>query len=102
MAFPDEIVTFPTMMDITESDGELVAQYQIAMQNQDMETASEILASIPDYTKKIITASYLNSIGQTVQNVETYFLERYSPAYVVSATQPIIQSVGDFWFELTE
>ena len=31
--------------------------------------------------------------------LETYYLQRWSPAYVVSDTQPIDQAVGDFWFD---
>ena len=100
MAFPDTIVTFPTMQDITASDGVLVAQYQQAMENQDTALALEILSRISNYTRKIITASYLNSIGTTVKALELYYLDKYSPAVVVSTTQPL-QSKKDMWFEIT-
>ena len=33
--------------------------------------------------------------------VEKYFQARYSPAYVVSNTQPSAQENGDFWFQVT-
>lgn len=101
MAFPDEIITFPTMQDITESDCELIAQYQTAIQNQDLETAGSILEQIENYSLKIISANYLNSLSTTVYNVENYYLNRYSPAYIVSSTQPISQEDTDFWFEIT-
>lgn len=101
MAFPDEIITFPTMLDITESDCELIAQYQTAIQNQDLETAGSILEQIENYSLKIISANYLNSLSTTVYNIENYYLKRYSPAYIVSSTQPISQEDTDFWFEIT-
>ena len=97
MAFPDEIVTFPQMKDITASDGEKIRQYQIAMQSGDTATASAILATIPEYTKKILTAAYMNSIVSTVNAMEIYL----RPVYVVSATQPANQQKGDFWFQIT-
>lgn len=38
----------------------------------------------------------------TIEAVETYFLERYTPGYVVSESQPVGQSNGDFWFHITK
>lgn len=101
MAFPDTIVNFPTMQNITASDGALIAQYQQAMLNQDTTLALEILSRISNYTRKIITASYLNSIGTTVKALELYYLEKYSPAIVVSSTQPVHQGETDLWFQIT-
>ena len=101
MAFPDTIVTFPTMQNITASDGDLIKQYQQAVEAKDMATAATILAQITNYDKKIITANYLNSISTTLHAVEQFYAERYNPAIVVSATQPIAQEATDFWFEIT-
>ena len=101
MAFPENVVTFPVMKDIDTEDGALVAQFQTAIENQDMETALSILRSIPDYQKKIISATYLNSLGSTVQDLEWFYLQKFSPAYVVSRVQPLTQEKGDFWFEIT-
>lgn len=101
MAFPSTIVSFPTMEDITVADSELVAQYQEAMLNKDTETALEILSQINDYEKKMITASYLNSIGTTVKALELYYLEKYSPAIIVSSIQPAHQDKTDMWFQIT-
>ena len=33
--------------------------------------------------------------------LETFYLDRYSPAYVVSASQPSTQGKYDFWFQIT-
>ena len=101
MAFPQEIVTFPTMMDMSVTDGEIIKQYQQAIENQDSALAASLLVSIPNYQQKIISANYLNSLSQTMVDVQTYYGQRYSPAYVVSATQPVNQEATDFWFEVT-
>ena len=99
--FPQSIQTFPKMTDLTASDGELVKQYQAAMQAGNLTQAKAILKQIPNNQNKIITADYLNTINDTLVAVEQYFQARYSPAYVVSNTQPINQETGDFWFEIT-
>ena len=99
--FPGAIQTFPQMIDLTASDGTLAQQYQTAMQAGNLTLAKQILAQIPNNQNKIITADYLNTINDTVVAVEKYFQTRYSPAYVVSGTQPSAQENGDFWFQVT-
>ena len=99
--FPGAIQTFPQMIDLTASDGALAQQYQAAMQAGNLALAKQILAQIPSNQSKIITADYLNTINDTVVAVEKYFQVRYSPAYVVSNTQPSAQESGDFWFQVT-
>ena len=99
--FPSEIQTFPQMIDLVASDGPLAQQYQIAMQAGNLALAKRILAQIPNNQNKIITADYLNTINDTVLAVEQYFQARYSPAYIVSDTQPQSQEKSDFWFEVT-
>ena len=89
------------MIDLAASDGTLAQQYQIAMQAGNLALAKQILAQIPNNQNKIITAGYLNTINDTVVAVEKYFQARYSPAYVVSNTQPSVQESGDFWFQVT-
>ena len=99
--FPGAIQTFPQMIDLTASDGTLAQQYQIAMQAGNLTLAKQILAQIPNNQNKIITADYLNTINDTVVAIETYFKGRYSPAYIVSESQPAYQEDTDFWFEVT-
>ena len=89
------------MIDLIASDGTLVQQYQTAMQAGNLTLAKQILAQIPNSQSKIITADDLNTINDTVVAVEKYFQARYSPAYVVSNTQPFAQESGDFWFQVT-
>ena len=100
-SFPNSTQTFPQMIDLAASDGTLVQQYQTAMQAGNLTLAQQILAQIPNNQSKIITADYLNTINDTVVAVEKYFQARYSPAYVVSNTQPSAQENGDFWFQVT-
>ena len=99
--FPQQVQTFNQMQDISASDGALIAQYQIAMQAGNLALAKQILAQIPNNQNKIITADYLNTINDTVLAVEQYFQARYSPAHIVSDTQPQSQEKNDFWFEIT-
>ena len=100
-SFPNALQTFPQMIDLLASDGSLAQQYQTAMQTGNLTLAKQILAQIPNNQSKIITADYLNTINDTVVAVEKYFQARYSPAYVVSNTQPSAQESGDFWFQVT-
>ena len=100
-SFPNAIQNFPQMIDLIASDGTLVQQYQIAMQAGNLTLAKQILDQIPNSQSKIITADYLNTINDTVVAVEQYFQARYSPAYIVSESQPAYQEATDFWFEVT-
>lgn len=99
-SYPNSVQTFPQMIDLAASDGALAQQYQIAMQAGNLALAKQILTQIPNNQNKIITADYLNTINDTVLAVEEYFQARYSPAYVVSETQPASQESGDFWFQV--
>ena len=99
--YPGAIQTFPQMIDLAALDGPLVQQYQTAMQAGNLALAKQILDQIPNSQSKIITADYLTTINDTLVAVEKYFQTRYSPAYVVSNTQPSAQENGDFWFQVT-
>lgn len=100
-SFPNQIQNFPEMQDITAQDATLVQQYQNAMQAGNLSLARQILTQIPNSQNKIVTADYLNTIKDTVIAVQKYFGARYSPAYVVSETQPVNQEKSDFWFQVT-
>ena len=100
-SYPNSVQTFPQMIDLSASDGALAQQYQTAMQAGNIALAKQILAQIPNNQNKIITADYLNTINDTVAAVEADFGSRYSPAYIVSETQPAYQEATDFWFEVT-
>lgn len=99
--FPGQVDTFPTMLDITSSDAELVKQYQAAMEAGDYNTAQQALAAIPSGQQKIISAGLMNDVLDGLTATEQYFGDRYSPAYIVSETQPTYQQATDFWFHVT-
>lgn len=98
--FPQEIVTFPQMQDLSSADMENVKEYQAAMEAGNFTMAAYYLSRIQNASNKIINAQYINSITDTMEAVEKFYLEKYSPAYVVSATQPTAQETGDFWFQI--
>lgn len=99
--FPNSVQAFPTMQDIMASDGALIKQYQEAMQRGDVAAAQSALASIANYNNKIITADMINTVLDTCEAVQKYYNTRYSPAYVVTNTQPTNQLATDFWLEVT-
>ena len=68
--FPESTQTFPRMMDIEQSDLQLVNQYQTAMKNEDYALARQILVQIPNYARKIIQANYLNDMNDTIEAVQ--------------------------------
>ena len=99
--FPSQVDTFPTMLDITSDDAELVKQYQDAMEAGSYDVAQQALTQIPNGQQKIISAGLMNDILDGLTATEQYFGDRYSPAYIVSETQPTFQQATDFWFHVT-
>ena len=99
--FPNQVDTFPTMLDITADDAELVKQYQDAMEAGIYDVAQQVLAQIPNNQQKIISAGLMNDVLDGLTATEQYFGDRYSPAYVVSEMQPTFQQATDFWFHVT-
>ena len=98
-SYPDSEQTFLNMMDILLTDAPLIKQWHEAIQNQDMTTAALIWQQIPNVSQKILTANLLNTSFDTTVALERYFLGRWSPAYIVSSTEPLGQETGDFWFD---
>ena len=42
----------------------------------------------------------MNTAWDTLTELQKYFYQKYSPAYVVSETVPENQEVGDYWFKV--
>ena len=99
--FPNQVDTFPTMLDITADDAALVKQYQDAMEAGSYDVAQQALAQIPNGQQKIISAGLMNDVLDGLTATEQYCGDRYSPAYIVSETQPTFQQATDFWFHVT-
>ena len=98
--FPDSIQTFPTMLNLTSADVALVKNYQQAILDNNFSLAAQILVSITDSDKKLITAEYINTIFDTMVALQNFYEQRWSPAYVVSSSQPLSQEDGDFWLQV--
>ena len=71
--YPNTVDTFTQFLDILASDGDLVKQYQIAMQNGDMATANTILQQIPAYRQKLLTAQDLNKFIDAIVAMERFY-----------------------------
>lgn len=101
-SFPNSIQSFPTMMNLTSSDVAAVKNYQQAILDNNFALAAQYLANITNGNKKIITADYINTINDTIVALENYYIQKWSPAYVVSSSQPSAQDIGDFWLQVVE
>ena len=71
--YPNTVDTFTQFLDILASDGDLVKQYQIAMQNGDMATANTVLQQIPAYRQKLLTAQDLNKFIDAIVAMERFY-----------------------------
>ena len=101
-SYPNSIQLFPTMQDMTASDALLVTQFQQAMQAGDISLTQTILAQITDKDTKIISAELLNTAWDTLVALQKQFITKYSPAYIISETQPADQEIGDYWFKVVK
>ena len=101
-SYPNRIQLFQTMQDMTASDALLVTQFQQAMQAGDIPLTQTNLAQITDKDKKIISAELLNTAWDTLVALQKQFITKYSPAYIISETQPADQEIGDYWFEVVK
>ena len=100
--YPNSIQSFSTMEDLTASDLALVKQFQAAMQSGNIQQAQAILTLIPNYQNKIISTSLMNTAWDTLVALQKQFATKYSPAYIISETQPTDQEIGDYWFEVVK
>lgn len=97
-SFPNSVQTFQTMMDVLQSDAPLIKQWHDAIQAQNFAQAATIWQQIPNASQKLLTAQILNTAFDTTVAAERYFLEKWSPAIVIQATQPTIQETNDYWW----
>lgn len=92
-AFPGDIDSFTTWLDIIASDGALVLQYHQAMQAGNTVLANQILAQIPSATQKIIKATDLNKMTQAILAVERFYK---------TDVEPYIQEQQANWLEIIQ
>lgn len=93
--FPDSIDTFLTYLNITATDAPLIAQYQSAVESGDFTTAQTVLAQIPSYTQKLIKATDLNKIMQSILALERFYKSDIQ-SYVAQKQTEWEAIVGDF------
>lgn len=98
--FPQSVQSFPQMQDLTVDDVVLVKSYQQAVLSGNFTDAADYLSQIQNYSNKLITSDYINTIIDTLVAVQQFYLQKFSPAYIVSTSQPADQEVGDFWFKV--
>ena len=75
-------------MNITATDGALIAQYQSYMEQGNTAQANEILAQIPQGTQKIIKATDVNKWTQAILALERFY---------ISDIEPYIQQQQEDW-----
>ena len=44
----------------------------------------------------------MNTAWDTLVALQKQFTTKYSPAYIISETQPADQEIGDYWFEVVK
>ena len=96
--FPDRLDSFPTWFNIVASDGPLIAQYQEAMSEGDIDRANQILAEIPNGTQKIIKAVDLNQLSSAILAVERFYKENIE-SYVDNKQQEWLNVINQFSYK---
>lgn len=98
--FPQNVDQFLTFLNITATDGPLIAQYQTALQAGNTTLANQILAQIPQGTQKIITATDLNKLTQAIQAVERFYLTDIQP-YIQTQQESWLNTINQFSYQGT-
>ena len=89
---------FLTFLNITATDGPLIAQYQAALQAGNTVQANQILAQIPQGTQKIITATDLNKLTQAMLAVERFYKTDIEP-YVTQKQAEWLSVINQFSYK---
>lgn len=71
--FPNTQDTFKTFLDVVASDGQLVGQYQAAINSGNITLANQLLQQIPAYTQKLLTAQDLNKFVDASLALERFY-----------------------------
>ena len=98
--FPSSVDQFLTFLNITATDGPLIAQYQTALQSGNTTLANQILAQIPSGTQKIIKATDLNKLTQAILAVERFYKTDIEP-YVEDKQAEWLSIINQFTYKGT-
>lgn len=93
--FPDAVDNFVTFLDILASDGQLIAQYQSAMQSGNTALAKQILSSIPNASQKTVKAEDLNKLSQAILAIERFYKDNIA-GYVEEKQQEWQNTIDQF------
>ena len=97
-SFPDSVDSFPTWLNIVAADGQLIQQYQSALQDGNTTLANQILAQIPQGTQKIIKASDLNLITSAMLAVERFYKDNIAD-YVSDKQESWLNTINQFSYK---
>lgn len=96
--YPENLDTFTTWLNITSTDGPLIAQYQAAMEAGNTVLANQILAQIPSATQKIIKATDLNQLTQAILAVERFYKTDIEP-YIQNQQESWLNTINQFSYK---
>lgn len=77
--FPDTIQSFVEMEDITSGDASALDAYQTAMRAGDFQAARQALASMTNANNKIIDATKINTLNDTLIALERFYKTDIEP-----------------------
>lgn len=96
--YPENLDTFTTWLNITSTDGPLIAQYQAAMEAGNTVLANQILTQIPSGTQKIIKATDLNQLTQAMLAVERFYKTDIEP-YIQAQQESWLNIINQFSYQ---
>ena len=98
--FPNNIDQFTTWLNIVSSDGPLISQYQAALQEGNYTLANQILNQIPQSSQKILKATDLNSLTQSLLAVERFYKTDVEP-YIDDKQTEWLNIINNFSYKGT-
>lgn len=97
-AFPEDLDTFTTWLNVTAKDGPLIQQYLTAMNAGNQTLANQILTQIPSASQKIIKATDLNKMSQAILAVERFYKTDIQP-YVQTQQESWLNTINQFSYK---
>lgn len=99
--FPEQAIEPGSHKDIDDAVAELINQYNICIQANDLKWAAEIYEENKDILEPyIINAAYINRLEEEIYNAGIYATTNGGGASgtIISETEPDIeQTEGDYW-----
>ena len=95
--FPDTIQSFVEMEDITSGDASALDAYQTAMRAGDFQAARQALASMTNANNKIIDATKINTLNDTLIALERFYKTDIEP--YVTQKQAEWQAIVDLFVD---